>query len=181
MGEEEGCLQRQQALLLVQEVDRFDALVGQVEGLCETGLCLYGGCADPATRILSPLCLVPEGIPFVIDGVEHTFDTAEHVHAFLAYGVPDGISHWVRGGIMSSFVRCFGEDAGTSMESRHGTDMVGLVPQLMAKPARAQLRSAHGIVLKTSPMPQEECMQYAHWRQASPPCNMPSLSLSLSL
>lgn len=154
---------QQQALRA--EVSAFDALVNTVDGFCEPQVCLYGsGPGASQLRLLSSLCLVPEGILYTVDGAEHTFDTAEHVHAFMAYGVPEGISHWARGGIMSSFVACFGEDAGRAMEARHGPDMVGLIPQLMVKPARYQLRSAHGIALKTTCMTPLECLQYAHWR-----------------
>ena len=120
---------------------------------------LYGNVRSDTSRILSSMCMVPEGIRYTINGQEAVFDTVEHVHAFLTYGVPSNLPKWVRGGVMSDFRTIFGDQAGGDMHAKHGGDMIGLIPKLIVKKERAHLRSAHGIEIKeAAPSKEVSCL-----------------------
>lgn len=143
--------------LLDKEVASFDMLVKQRCGFEEDKVTIYGGVVR---KILSPMCLVPEGIRYDVRGETHVFDSVTHITTFIAYGDPADVGKWCRGGVMSDFVAMFGEDHGLPMRTKYG-DMIGHIPLLIVKPGRFQLRSAHGIKLKKSV---ESIVHYDLWR-----------------
>lgn len=137
----------------------FDQTVQQTTGFVENDIELYGNVRSDASRILSSMCMVPEGIRYTVNGQEAVFDTVEHVHAFLTYGVPSNLPKWVRGGVMSDFRTIFGDQAGGDMHAKHGGDMIGLIPKLIVKKERAHLRAAHGIEIKeAAPSKEVSCL-----------------------
>lgn len=153
-------------LLLNKEVTLFDVLVKQRTGFKENMVTVYGssagssGTTKSGVQILSPLCLVPEGIKYDVRGKTHIFDSVTHIITFIAYGDPEGVGKWSRGGVMSDFITMFGEDHGQPMKAKYG-DMIGHLPLLIVKPGRTQLRAAHGIKLKESVEP---ITDYDLWR-----------------
>ena len=144
---------------LKAELAVFDQLVRKTEEFNEEEVGVYG--AQTQRRILSPLCLIPEGIKYNVNGETHVFDTAQHIFSFLAYGVSDNVKVWTRGGVMSDFVTMFGDDTGTPMKDKYG-DMLGHMPQLIVKPARAQLRAAHGVKIRD--VREHSCTHFDFWR-----------------
>jgi predicted NAD-dependent protein-ADP-ribosyltransferase YbiA (DUF1768 family) len=134
---------------LRDEVSAFDATVKQKTDFCESDVVVYGavGAASPL-RFLSPLCRIPEGVAYPVNGKTHVFDTAEHVYQFLLHGVAGEVEMWARGGCMSTFEGVFGGDTASTMKTRHG-DMIGVIPQLLIKPSRAPLRASLGLTLRT--------------------------------
>lgn len=148
-----------------KETSMFYELVKKVDGFNENQVIQYGmGCNLPNLRILSSLCLVPEGIKYTINGKEYTFDTTEHLYTFLMYGIPSNIKPWVRGGVLGDFIKTFGDDAGTSMITKYG-DMIGIIPQLIIKKSRGDLRASHGITIKDSSVESTtEGIDYDFWR-----------------
>ncbi len=143
----------------------FYELVKKVDGFSENQVVQYGmGCTSPSLRILSSLCLVPNGIKYTINGNEYTFDTTEHLYTFLMYGIPSNIDPWIRGGVLGDFVKTFGDDAGASMVTKYG-DMIGIIPQLIIKKSRSDLRNSHGIIIKETEMDGvNDGIDYDFWR-----------------
>ena len=150
--------------MLKGEVDACNRMAMKTHGFLENEVMMYGNVKDGSEmlRLLSPLCMVPDGIHYAINGQDAIFDTAEHIHAFLAYGVPSNLNKWVRGGVMSDFRTMFGNEAGGEMLARHG-NLIGIIPRLVVKKERAQLRSAHGIEIRET-APGKECVHYDFWR-----------------
>lgn len=136
-------------------VSQFNALVRKRDKFCASEVLLYGGCSTgtgAVASILSPLFRVPLGIPWVVDGKTHLFDTAIHIFAFLVYGVPENVAVWTKQGKMGSFISTFGVQTGSEMSARYA-DMVGHIPQVIVQPCRSQIRAAHNIQLKkTAPL-----------------------------
>lgn len=155
---------------ITTEVSIFDTLVKKTDGFNEKdGVVYYGMGMAPVNhplRILSNLCMVcGEGIKYTINGKQYVFDTLEHLYTFLVYGVPTNMDPWVRGGVLNDFVKTFGDDAGLSMVAKYH-DMTGIIPQLIIKKGRADLRASHGILLKSEFVEQvdETTMHYDFWR-----------------
>lgn len=144
---------------LEEEVFAFDVLVKKKDGFNEDQVVLCSNSTSSSSlkkkegmqqedwKILSNLCLVPEGIKYIIEGEPYIFDTAEHIATFLTYGIPDQVEKWTRGSVMSDFVAMFGEDHGIPMKNKYG-DMIGHIPSLVINPARLQLLASHGIKTK---------------------------------
>ena len=148
------------------EVSMFDALVKQTSGFREEQVAHYGiGHLD----ILSSACLVPGGgFEYSINGKSQSFETTDHLNAFLVHGTSGNVEPWVKGGVLGSFVQTFGDDAGGDMVAKHG-HMVGIIPQLIIKNCRRDLRSSHGITIRestgiTTTTADDPNMQYCFWR-----------------
>lgn len=145
----------------------FDQLVKKVDGFDEKSVTVYGNVGSPGDearmnkRLLSQLCLVPEGIKYDVKGKTYIFDTVQHIACFLSHGVADNVDVWTRGGVMSDFVSMFGEDTGKPMKEKHG-DMIGHIPLLIIKPCRAHLRAAHKVVMRD--IPDQLCNHFDFWR-----------------
>lgn len=151
---------------LVGELGVFDSTVRKVSGFRENEVFLYGNVkasdsSCPGGRLLSQLCKVPGGIIYPVNGQAHVFDTAEHVHQFLVHGVASNVAKWASGGVMSDFSTIFGEEAAVEMTARHGSDMIGIIPRLLVKKERSQLRAAHGIEMRDSGI--DEAISFLHY------------------
>lgn len=139
-----------------QAITEFESLVQQRSGFCRTSVLEYGNDKTDGghpTTILSQLCNVPLGIPFDVNGHIYTFDTAEHIFSFLAYGVPENVETWTQQGKLGNFGSTFGDSHGMVMSTKYG-DLVGHIARVVVQPCRADIRAAHNLQLrKTAPPP----------------------------
>jgi hypothetical protein len=143
-------LTQEQAAALRTELVCFGRLMQQKTGFDESQVYVYGNVPQEERRLLSSMCLVPEGIPFTVDGEVKLFDSAQHIAEFLQHGIPQQVDLWARGpqGVMSSYEKVFGEDQGKQMRESKWKEFVGIIPHMLVKPSRAALRASLGIEIK---------------------------------